>query len=100
MNAYDSQRPAGIRTSLADSGSSEYGLKSSDLIKPELVRLTRIFGSVGLAVRLVFIGSENIDHLERELDTWSEEHIVATGNFWIWSRIIYPASSCIHRTDQ
>ena len=45
------------------------GSSPSDLKKPELVRLTRIFGPSGLAFRLVFIGSENIDHLERELAT-------------------------------
>ena len=52
----------------------------SNLIKRELIQLADIHGPAGLAVRLVFIGKNDIEALERELANWSDEYIVATGD--------------------
>jgi hypothetical protein len=52
----------------------------SNLIKPELLHLARTYGPHGLVVRVVFISSEDISLLERELPYWSDENIVASGD--------------------
>ncbi len=52
----------------------------SNLMKRELVQLAEKFGPAGLAVRLVFIGTDDMGILERELSHWTDEHIVATGD--------------------
>ncbi len=52
----------------------------SNLIKREIVQLAEEYGPGGLAVRLVFIGSNDITILERELLNWTDEHIIASGD--------------------
>jgi len=52
----------------------------SNLVKRELTQLAERHGPAGLAVRLVFIGNDNPEPLERELSHWTDEHIVATGD--------------------
>ncbi len=52
----------------------------SNLMKPELLHLARTYGPHGLVVRVVFIGSEDISLLEKELSYWPDEHIVASGD--------------------
>ena len=52
----------------------------SNLMKRELVQLAENYGPSGLAVRLIFVGSDNVEILERELEHWKDEHIVATGD--------------------
>ncbi|MCK5250640.1 MAG: hypothetical protein KAJ98_11780 [Spirochaetaceae bacterium] len=71
------------------------GSGPSDLMKPELVQLAQTFGPSGLAVRLVFIGVEDISQLERELTNWNDEHIVATGDNIHARRFIEADSDCL-----
>ena len=71
------------------------GSGPSDLMKPELVQLAQTFGPSGLAVRLVFIGVEDISQLERELANWKDEHIVATGDNIHARRFIESESDCL-----
>ena len=52
----------------------------SNLMKRELVQLAEDHGPAGLAVRLVFIGNDDMEILGRELSHWTDEHIVATGD--------------------
>ena len=52
----------------------------SNLLKRELIHLAEEYGPGGLAVRLVFIGSNDIGILEREISHWTDKHITATGD--------------------
>lgn len=67
----------------------------SDLIKPEIVHLVRRYGPAGLMVRLVFIGTEDITLLERELAFWKEEYIQVTGDNIHARRFLNMESDCL-----
>ncbi len=64
----------------------------SNLMKRELVQLAEKHGPAGLAVRLVFIGTDDIEILERELSHWTDEHIAATGDNIHARRFLIPDS--------
>ena len=52
----------------------------SNLMKRELVQLAESHGPSGLTIRLIFMGRNDIEALERELANWKDEYIVATGD--------------------